>query len=467
MNDHESYVGEERPPDAAPPRRSPLLGIITGTISWAVIAAFVALSLIGGRILSKKEAKADQTSPADMDIQGRYLVGAAQMTGADKNSLLQQLPAGDKASRGRAAVVHGELAGPKAALEKLTPPDDLSPTEQILLRLYKDYERELWTGPGITDQERHTLKNELGWYGELALAPAGGSDKAARERVLEPASRTVFVLLGVTFGGISVAILGFFGLLIFGAMAAMGHVHSNMGRGGGRVAVWVETFVVYMILFAVIGLGLSLIRKHVNEAALSGLAAILSLGALLWPRIRGVSWREIRQAIGWTSGRGILREIAAGFATYIMMTPVMVIGFLIMMVLMHFLKGKPGFEQPSHPIVPLLIHSGWGTRLMVLLLASVIAPIVEETMFRGVLYRHLREATAKWAIALSVFVSVLPVGFVFAAIHPQGLLGIPVLMGMSLSLNLGREWRGTLIPSMIAHGLSNGMVMCLTLLALA
>ena len=79
-------------------------------------------------------------------------------------------------------------------------------------------------------------------------------------------------------------------------------------------------------------------------------------------------------------------------------------------------------------------------------------------MFRGVLYRHLREMSDRLGFTLSVILSALIVSFVFAVIHPQGLLGVPVLMGLALAFNLAREWRGTLIPAMIAHGINNGAV---------
>jgi len=87
-----------------------------------------------------------------------------------------------------------------------------------------------------------------------------------------------------------------------------------------------------------------------------------------------------------------------------------------------------------------------------IVVACVLAPLVEEIMFRGALYQHLREigpGMAKWAsVTFSVFVS----GFVFAAIHPQGWLGLPVLMSLATAFALSREWRGSLLPAMIAHG---------------
>jgi membrane protease YdiL (CAAX protease family) len=101
----------------------------------------------------------------------------------------------------------------------------------------------------------------------------------------------------------------------------------------------------------------------------------------------------------------------------------------------------------------------------VLLLASVVAPIVEETMFRGVLYRHLREASCRWGSVLSILFSALASSFVFAAIHPQGWLGIPVLMALAIAFALAREWRRSLLPAMIAHGINNGVGLLVLMMA--
>jgi membrane protease YdiL (CAAX protease family) len=102
--------------------------------------------------------------------------------------------------------------------------------------------------------------------------------------------------------------------------------------------------------------------------------------------------------------------------------------------------------------------------VQVFLLACVAAPILEETMFRGVLYRHLREATGSWGTWASVAFSAVANGFLFAIIHPQGIVAVPVLMTLGSSFALIREWRETLIPGMCAHGLNNGMALLVLLL---
>jgi membrane protease YdiL (CAAX protease family) len=63
--------------------------------------------------------------------------------------------------------------------------------------------------------------------------------------------------------------------------------------------------------------------------------------------------------------------------------------------------------------------------------------------------------------------SVVLVSFIFAAIHPQGWVAIPALMGIAVGMNLMREWRGSLLPSMLVHGISNGIVTSVLFLLLS
>jgi membrane protease YdiL (CAAX protease family) len=121
-------------------------------------------------------------------------------------------------------------------------------------------------------------------------------------------------------------------------------------------------------------------------------------------------------------------------------------------------------NQPIHPIVEFIVHGSATDRLLVFFDACILAPIVEETMFRGVLYRHLRELSQRWAWFWSVVFSGTVVSFIFAAIHPQGLIAIPVLMALAYGFTIAREWRGSLIPSMVGHSFNNTMVILFVIL---
>ncbi|MBX9791750.1 MAG: CPBP family intramembrane metalloprotease [Pirellulales bacterium] len=184
------------------------------------------------------------------------------------------------------------------------------------------------------------------------------------------------------------------------------------------------------------------------------------LVALGWPVLRGVPWSTVRREIGWLRGRAGLGEPIVGLGCYLMGIPLLFGGILVTLLLIK-IRGAgtaAGPPLPSHPIVELVADGDWLWRLLLFVDAAVLAPIVEETMFRGVLYRHLREASARWSRWLSVLASATVTSFLFAIIHPQGWMAVPALMALAYTFTIAREWRESLIPCMVAHGVQNGLV---------
>ena len=124
-------------------------------------------------------------------------------------------------------------------------------------------------------------------------------------------------------------------------------------------------------------------------------------------------------------------------------------------------------QMPTHPIVQWVMQSGWTGKLLIAVIACVLAPLLEEIMFRGFLYRHLRESTRGWRVASSIAASALLSSFVFAIIHPQGLIAVPALGTLAAAFCLLREWRGSLVAPIFAHATNNGVmtIILLTLLS--
>jgi len=190
--------------------------------------------------------------------------------------------------------------------------------------------------------------------------------------------------------------------------------------------------------------------------------------------LRGIPWRQVCAEIGWRAGRRPLLEPFLGFACYATALPMLVVGLILVLILTK-LRDRLGFgpdefgpsEAPGHPIVFWVGRGGWVVWLEVLFVASIVAPIVEETMFRGVLHRQVRESLFARYPFLSGLCTALVVNLVFAAIHPQGLSFIPVLGALACGFSLAREWRGTLIPGMVAHGMNNFLVGLLALFLLS
>jgi membrane protease YdiL (CAAX protease family) len=411
----------------------------------------------------------------------------------------QAMNLGPVPQRLRFIVAAGELAGPDEALRlwreldhmlaqrQVALPDEHAQLMDIVRRLYQDYERGDAKAASVSPEERRFLAEQLGWFGELALEPpsvgaralaaqAGAAPAAAvaavererpeRDTVLEPARRTFVLLIGTLVVFVFLGALGFLGLVTFLVFLWSGKLTAGIETGVTSGGVYAETFAVWIALF----LGLLAALGSVPGIPMligSGAAMFMSLLAVLWPVIRGIPWRQVREDIGWTLGRNPLLEPLIGVGCYVMALPLVGVGLGLTLILMFvqrtLMAGGAGdplapTSGPTHPVVEFLGGGDLFLRLQVILLASVIAPLVEETMFRGVLYRHLREASAAWRWLPSVIFSGTVSSFIFAAVHPQGIVAVPVLMALAYGFAIAREWRGTLIPAIVGHALNNGLV---------
>jgi membrane protease YdiL (CAAX protease family) len=417
-------------------------------VAWLVILAVVGL-ILWRNSLPMGESTAGWLVP--MQMQGRYLVGAANsgFPGLPKADLYKQaketLDKGSDARRLRFAVLAGELSGPEEARRILV---GLEPSTEgtLLSRLYG--------GAKLSTEEKATLETSLGWFGDLAV---GFQDDDARARALRPARRTFFGLMGVVLAGLGALVVGGLLIVLLAVFAHKGKLRSGVVPGGGNGGIYAETFALYLVLY--FGLGFLSHFLPWRELWVGGIVMILSLAALAWPVIRGVRWADMRHDLGLYSGG--IADIPLGIGTYLSAIPLLALGLLVMFGMMVVRKrmglDDPAGEGPSHPIIAIALSGSAWAWVQMVFVACVLAPLVEETLFRGALYQHLREigpGLAKWA---SVTFSVLVSGFVFAAIHPQGWLGVPVLMSLATAFALSREWRGSLVPAMIAHGINNGM----------
>jgi membrane protease YdiL (CAAX protease family) len=456
-------------------------------IAWVVILLAVGFVLVGRDLLRHvldRMGLLHGGEPApDIGLvmtrmQARYLIGVNDLLkmGPSLYKQARVMDSGSDLQRLSFVVVAGELEGPREALRLL---DDLRVNEpgavdvkRILHRLYTDYNADRLNGPSVNAGDRDELKRQLGWLGEVALAPPGSGD-GVRGAVLAPARRTATLML-VFFGMLLLAGVSGFGLLLLLVVLAFARKLKAHGErlGASTGHIYAETFAVWMVLFLGLGLVASLMPLGRFELLAFGVAALLSLTALAWPVIRGVPWGQVRREIGLTAGKRPWLEPLFGPACYLATLPLLVIGVLVMVVLAKVLglggvfgAGMAANEghAPAHPLVGQIAEGGWVVWLQAVFVASVVAPIVEETMFRGVFYRHMRELTGRWGAVLSVLFSAFVVSFLFAVIHPQGFLAVPPLMALAFGFTLAREWRGSLVPCMIAHGLNNLMVTLLVI----
>ncbi|MBT4529873.1 MAG: CPBP family intramembrane metalloprotease [Phycisphaerae bacterium] len=328
---------------------------------------------------------------------------------------------------------------------------------------------------GTLPQGHASLEESLGWFGKLLEATP--SEKKVMEQKAAGKLKSVGIASGVL---IALLILGSIGVIIAMASAFSGKMQNGMQAPDASHGLYAEVFALWLFGFVVLTTGAGIVAQVVFPGDLftailcSICAFFVSLLVLFWARIRGISFMQIRKDIGWTEGDGIVKEVMCGIAGYVMTLPFLGIGVLLTLFLFFIQQtldgGTDSFSGTgggSHPIILQIAEGGVQIRIAIFILAAIVAPIVEETFFRGVLYRQLRSWSEAWGRVLSTLLSVLIVSFIFAAIHPQGWVAIPALMGIAVGMNLMREWRGTIIPSMIVHGMSNGIVTSILFLVLS
>lgn len=108
------------------------------------------------------------------------------------------------------------------------------------------------------------------------------------------------------------------------------------------------------------------------------------------------------------------------------------------------------------------LKMGMSVRIMVAVLAVVTAPLIEEIVYRGVVYSSVERLTGKGAAV--AFVTLL-----FTAVHvPQywgSVAALTAIVSLSLVLTLLRAWTGKLLPCVVTHLVYNGVQAVVLLVA--
>ncbi len=168
--------------------------------------------------------------------------------------------------------------------------------------------------------------------------------------------------------------------------------------------IYAETFAVWLILFILLQLTAQLLSGGRMQLFLAGCAFVGSLVALGWPVLRGISFQQVRRDIGWTAGQNPLVEALCGIVGYICCFPIVMLGMVLVIVGVWLSKGMGllvsgnlAFDKslPTHPLAHELTSGDPVVLIGAFILACVCAPIIEETFFRGVLFRHLRKTTSR------------------------------------------------------------------------
>lgn len=178
----------------------------------------------------------------------------------------------------------------------------------------------------------------------------------------------------------------------------------------------------------------------------STLPAHLMTLAICWYVVTGNGKRPFLKTLGWEWRPQFKWVHAVGLA------------FLMTGLTVLFEKYLPHKETDLEK----LLKMGLAIRIVVASLAVVTAPLVEEVVYRGILYSGIERLLGKVAgVAIATLL--------FALVHvPQywgSLAAITAILSLSLVLTLLRAWSGSILPCVATHLVYNGIQAAALLLA--
>ncbi len=168
-----------------------------------------------------------------------------------------------------------------------------------------------------------------------------------------------------------------------------------------------------------------------------------------WPLRRGKDGSALARALGWHRGTGLLRELGWGILAYIASLPLLAAALGA-----AFWLAARSDSPPHHPVSDWITSGDESQMVATFVLATLWAPWLEETVFRGAFYHYLRGR-------LGMIGSALISALVFSALHPQGLAALPFLTTLAFILAWVREWRGSIVASMTMHFIHNSITLLL------
>lgn len=297
----------------------------------------------------------------------------------------------------------------------------------------------------------------LGWLARVAALAAyerlADGPPPALEDQVDAQARTYF--RNLTLGGLTALLiipqLGLIILVVGTVLIATGVLKAAPRDQHPCGALLWESFIVMMAM----GLLPALIPGRPAPETQPGYYAGLLLArdgiqllaiVYLWWRLRS---RGLGPAEVGLTGKNLLANVGVGLLAALVMIPTAyLIGILTQVVSDRFF---PSIAPPYHPLQGMTATSGsWEIRAALFVAAAIGAPLLEETFFRGALFGALRRRFGFWWALLgsSAF---------FAILHPQLPLGFIPIATLGAVFAALYEWRQSLVPSMVAHAINNGL----------
>ncbi|MDR3611956.1 MAG: type II CAAX endopeptidase family protein [Candidatus Obscuribacterales bacterium] len=355
----------------------------------------------------------------------------------------------------------------------------------------------LYHGGEIPLSEASALKttfvNELpkGWYVDTTLSHLYAQSKQKKalaeldQRIDQSSLEFVLKLAALSLFGLFALIVGVITLFVQLLFVARNKKNQNGEADVARQLVQapadygtktiIAVFVAWLSTELIVGLVAQLVMKSVNptenlatgathapNVVLAAVAmAVLYLVSNAPGMLYAYSFALKPHGIGFMEGlklrfrvgnNGPFKLILSGLMTWFMAVPLVIAAYAV--------ATQFGSQGSSNPVVGIVMEAAHtGNTLaffMFYITLGVLAPICEETLFRGFLYSSLRRK-------MGVFPSVVISAALFAALHLD-VGGVLPLFTLGCLFALVFEKTKSIIPSMITHGLWNSGTFTLVLL---
>lgn len=458
-----------------------------GTRASSRIAWFFTVVLLGAVVFmnqcasrSASQASQSQTSPATIQppdimeqstLMGKLMVRMAVMDGSNaeaRSTVMLQIDstAVSPLARLRNTIIAAEVLGIEEArtrTQTIKNENELPELVQQEIPLFeKVFEND--KSPVLSDTEREQLITRHGWYGKLAMVRGIPDNDPTREQLLGGGGK----LVALTTLLVVVLVIASLGALTFSILAIV-----KIGNGkfvwrfvppaaGG--SVFLEMVAVFIAGFLALKLVLTALAINAPVGSGSHLLKVQLIAQWVlvllcfYPLFRGkFTMKDFRQRLGWTSGRGVFTEIGCGIAGYLACLPFFVVGAVITLiyVLIKGAMAAASGEAPQaieNPIIDLVMSASNTELILLFVLATCWAPLVEEAVFRGGMYRHLR---GRLGLIAAAGISALA----FGLMHGYELFMLMPVISLGFGFAFLREWRGSLIAPMTAHFIHNATVL--------
>lgn len=359
-----------------------------------------------------------------------------------------------RTDRFRAAIVIGELQGAHRAVERLTSLRDEvepgGPLSNEIGWLLPRYEAAAAHKPipDLPPEVVTAMKGRHGWFADLANA--FGRDDSHPDRWYTVAGAERFFAFA-TFADVFDLIAPLIGVVVAIIVIVMITQNGVENSDDPHVptTIYLQAFCVFALLFS------TYLMLHVFMLGVEGAISLVVSQAITWscalaalyPLLRGVEFRELLHDLGFIAPNGIPRELMIGVVGFIGGLPIDWIGARVGGIVDAILLGDSGSDA-GIPLYEAPMSGSWVLVILGTISACLWAPIVEETMFRGCLYRWCR-------VRLTWIPTMLITAAIFGAIHPYSVGGMISVAFGGLTLGLLREWRQSLYAPIVAHALYN------------